>query len=148
MAASAPCLCAGCSPPSQGVLGARFSASQPERSEVRVPMAGLRTRQREAASARCHVAPAFRGGLLFARSRGQRGICFSPLYLGQTLVQILPIAQHEYINAYDTDSWRETIRTSHEQSADHMEPDPPSPTPEPAPAPSTAAASDASRASD
>ena len=35
-------------------------------------------------------------------------------YLGQTLVQILPIAQDEYINAYDTDTWRETIRTSHE----------------------------------
>src|ERR1700687_979737 len=48
-------------------------------------------------------------------------------YLGQTLVQILPLAQDEYINAYDTDTWRETIRTSHEQSADHMSPDPPSP---------------------
>ncbi len=81
-------------------------------------------------------------------SRGQRGICFSPLYLGQTLVQTLHLAQDEYINAHGTDSWRKTIRTSHEQSADHMEPDPPSPTPEPAPAPSTAAASDASRASD
>jgi len=39
-------------------------------------------------------------------------------YLGQTLVQILPIAKHEYINAYDTDTWRDTIRNSHEQSAD------------------------------
>src|SRR5260370_32747920 len=66
-------------------------------------------------------------------------------YLGQTLVQILPIAQDEYINAYDTDTWRETIRTSHEQSADHTSPDPPSPTPEPdpEPAPSPAALSDA-----
>jgi hypothetical protein len=68
-------------------------------------------------------------------------------YLGQTLVQALPLAQHEYVNAYGTDSWRETIRESHEQSADHTEePDPESPTPEPepAPAPTPAAASDAS----
>jgi hypothetical protein len=52
-------------------------------------------------------------------------------YLGQTLVQTLHLAQDEYINAYGTDSWRETIRTSHEQSADHMSSDPPSP-PQPA----------------
>src|SRR5258707_9742715 len=71
-------------------------------------------------------------------------------YLGQTLVQILPLAQDEYINAYDTDTWRETIRTSHEQSAKHTEePDPESPTPEPepeaepAPAPDPAPPSDA-----
>src|SRR5260370_35858048 len=76
-------------------------------------------------------------------------------YLGQTLVQILPLAQDEYINAYDTDTWRETIRTSHEQSAKHTEePDPVSPTPEPepeaapAPAPTPAAAPDASPASE
>jgi hypothetical protein len=70
------------------------------------------------------------------------------LYLGQTLVQTLPLAQHEYINAYDTDTWRETIRESHEQSADHMSPDPPSPPPEPDPAPTPAAASDTSPASE
>jgi hypothetical protein len=74
------------------------------------------------------------------------------LYLGQTLVQTLPLAQHEYINAFGTDSWRETIRTSHEQSADHFadhtEPDTPSPTPEPAPAPTPAAPSDPSPASE
>jgi hypothetical protein len=77
------------------------------------------------------------------------------LYLGQTLVQILPLAQDEYINAYDTDTWRETIRESHEQSADHTSPDAdtgddPSPTPEqePAPAPTPAAPSDASPASE
>jgi hypothetical protein len=55
-------------------------------------------------------------------------------YLGQTLVQALPLAQDEYINAYGTNSWRETIRTSHEQSADHMSPDPQSPPPAPTPA--------------
>src|ERR1700756_20877 len=41
-------------------------------------------------------------------------------YLSQSLVQTLPLAQHEYIQAYDTDTWRDTIRTSHEQSADHF----------------------------
>ncbi len=66
-------------------------------------------------------------------------------YLGQTLVQILPLAQDEYINAYDTDTWRETIRESHEQSADHIEPDAdavdtPSPTPAPEPKPEPAPA--------
>jgi hypothetical protein len=61
-------------------------------------------------------------------------------YLGQTLVQALPLAQDEYINAYDTDTWRDTVRTSHEQSANHTKPK--SPAPEPAPA--SAAASDAS----
>src|ERR1700737_465884 len=60
-------------------------------------------------------------------------------YLGQTLVQALPLAQHEYVNAYGTNSWRETIRTSHEQSADHTSPDPESPTPEPEPDPAPAA---------
>ncbi len=71
-----------------------------------------------------------------------------PLYLGQTLVQILPLAQDEYINAYNTDIWRETIRESHEQSANYTSPDPPSPDPEPAPAPTPAATSDASPASE
>jgi len=75
-------------------------------------------------------------------------------YLGQTLVQALPLAQDEYINAYGTDSWRETIRTSHEQSANHTSPDPESPTPEPepdpapAPAPTPATESDESPASE
>ncbi len=69
-------------------------------------------------------------------------------YLAQTLVQTLPLAQDEYINAYDTDTWRETIRTSHEQSADHMSPDPQSPPPQSAPAPAPAAPSDASPASE
>jgi len=59
-------------------------------------------------------------------------------YLGQTLVQALPLAQHEYINAYGANSWRETIRTSHEQSANHTEPDPESPDPEPEPDPEPA----------
>ncbi len=73
-------------------------------------------------------------------------------YLGQTLVQNLHLAQDEYINAFGTNYWRETIRTSHEQSADHKSPDPPSPTPEqelePEPAPDSTTPSDASPASE
>jgi len=71
-------------------------------------------------------------------------------YLGQTLVQALPLAQHEYINAYGANSWRETIRTSHEQSADHTssDPEPPTPEPETDPAPTPAGAPDASPASE
>ena len=82
-------------------------------------------------------------------------------YLGQTLVQALPLAQHEYVNAYGTDSWRKTIRTSHEQSANHTSPgddadsdadadDETSPTPEPesATAPTPEPPSDASPASE
>jgi hypothetical protein len=39
-------------------------------------------------------------------------------YLAQSIVQNLHLAQHEYINAFGTNTWRETIRTSHNQSAD------------------------------
>ena len=39
-------------------------------------------------------------------------------YLGQTMVQTLHLAQNEYINAFGTNSWRETIRISHDLSAD------------------------------
>jgi hypothetical protein len=56
-------------------------------------------------------------------------------YLGQTLVQNLHLAENEYINAFGTNSWRETIRTSHNQSANHASPAPQSPADEtPAPA--------------
>jgi hypothetical protein len=95
--------------------------------------------------------------LTFAQGHVKPKTASTLAYLSQTLVQILPLAQDEYINAYDTDTWRETIRTSHEQSAKHTEePDPESPTPEPepepepepAPAPTPAAASDASPTSE
>jgi len=33
-------------------------------------------------------------------------------YLGQTLVQTLKLAQHEYINAFGTPTWRQTIASS------------------------------------
>src|SRR5712671_4193151 len=55
-------------------------------------------------------------------------------YLGQTLAQTLHLAQGEYVNAYGTDFWRETIRTSLEQSADHMSTDTHSATTAPEPA--------------
>jgi hypothetical protein len=33
-------------------------------------------------------------------------------YLGQTLLLSIPIARHEYTNAFGTDSWRDAIRSS------------------------------------
>src|SRR5712671_420497 len=74
-------------------------------------------------------------------------------YLAQSLVQTLPLARHEYINAYGTDTWRDTIRTSHELSSDHSadrtspNPQSPAPTSDSAPAP-TETQSDTSPASE
>jgi hypothetical protein len=65
-------------------------------------------------------------------------------YLGQTLVQTLHLAQGEYINAFGTNYWRETVRHNFDLSADPPSPDPEPPDPEPAPAPTPAAPSDAS----
>src|SRR6266851_188554 len=63
--------------------------SPPRRPSVplrlpRVVVACLQTRQRD-------------GRERLVSSRGQRGICFLPWYLGQTLVQTRHLAQHEYI---------------------------------------------------
>ena len=33
-------------------------------------------------------------------------------YLAQTMLQSIPIAKHEYINCFDTDTWRSTVRSS------------------------------------
>ncbi len=60
-------------------------------------------------------------------------------YLGQTLVQSLHLAQNEYISAFGANSWRETIRTSHNQSADHLSPTPQSPPPPSTPTAASAA---------
>jgi hypothetical protein len=46
-------------------------------------------------------------------------------YLSRTLLQSIHLSQHEYINAFGTDSWREEIRSSFA---------PPSPTPTEEPA--------------
>ena len=67
-------------------------------------------------------------------------------YLAQTLLQTIRMSQDEHINAFGTNYWRETIRTSHEQSADHTSPEPQSPPPEPAPA--KAAAQDSPQEAD
>ena len=77
-------------------------------------------------------------------------------YLAQTLVQALPHAKHEYVNAFGSNNWCEAIRTSHEQSEARISPHPDSPDPEDEPesepdeepesepAPTSAAPSDAS----
>jgi hypothetical protein len=41
-------------------------------------------------------------------------------YLGQTLVQTIQLAQHEYINAFSTNSWRETVNSSVNDNSDYM----------------------------
>ncbi len=61
-------------------------------------------------------------------------------YLGQTLVQTLHLSQNEYISAFGANSWRETIRTSHNQSAAHVSSATQQPSPTPTPAPSTTTA--------
>jgi hypothetical protein len=45
-------------------------------------------------------------------------------YLGQTLLQSIQFAQHEYINAFGTDYWRRTIRSSLAQPTPPTEPGP------------------------
>jgi hypothetical protein len=45
-------------------------------------------------------------------------------YLGQTLLQSIQFAQHEYVNAFGTDYWRRTIRSSFAQPAPATEPGP------------------------
>ena len=45
-------------------------------------------------------------------------------YLGQTLLQTIHLAQDEYINAFGTDSWRRTIRSSFAPSSPDHKPDP------------------------
>jgi hypothetical protein len=69
-------------------------------------------------------------------------------YLGQTMVQTLNLAQHEYINAFGTDTWRKTIANSHKQTSNYMNPPKPKPPQSapvsasaPAPVPPAAAAS-------
>lgn len=45
-------------------------------------------------------------------------------YLAQILFQTIQRAQHEYINAYDSDEWRCVIRNSVRQNADYRNPQP------------------------
>ena len=46
-------------------------------------------------------------------------------YLAQTLVQTIQLAQHEYINAFGANDWRNAIRNSVNQNFDHLHPPPP-----------------------
>ncbi len=48
-------------------------------------------------------------------------------YLAQTLLQAIHISQHEYINAFDTDDWRESIRNSVNSNHDYLFPPKPKP---------------------
>ena len=43
-------------------------------------------------------------------------------YLGHTLLQTLRIAQHEYIQSFGADNWREAVRENHNQSYDYIHP--------------------------
>ena len=43
-------------------------------------------------------------------------------YLAQTLLQAIHISQHEYINAFDTDDWRKSIRNSINSNHDYLFP--------------------------
>jgi hypothetical protein len=56
-------------------------------------------------------------------------------YLSQTLAQTIHLAQHEYINACGTDSWRKAVSNSVHQNFDHRndspEPESPSTPPQP-----------------
>ena len=45
-------------------------------------------------------------------------------YLGQTLLQSIQFAQGEYINAFGTDTWRRTIRSSFAQPTPATQPGP------------------------
>jgi hypothetical protein len=58
-------------------------------------------------------------------------------YLAQTLLQSIHVAQHEYINAFGTDGWRQSVRHSVNSNSDYLFPFTPSeaegPAPQPAP---------------
>src|SRR6266705_2028961 len=51
-------------------------------------------------------------------------------YLSQTLAQTIHLAEHEYTNAFGTDSWRRTVRNSVRQNFDYHQPSPPSQPPD------------------
>jgi hypothetical protein len=54
-------------------------------------------------------------GLVFsaiARGHIKPNTAATLAYLGQTLVQSIPLARQEYINAFGTNAWRQAIRSS------------------------------------
>jgi hypothetical protein len=56
-------------------------------------------------------------------------------YLAQTLLQSIRISQHEFINAYSTDTWRNAVRDSVKSDRDYLFPPKPAPKPAPPSAP-------------
>lgn len=48
-------------------------------------------------------------------------------YLGQTLLQTIHLAQHEYINAFGTDAWRRAVCSSVNDNSNHRTPPAPQP---------------------
>jgi hypothetical protein len=71
------------------------------------------------------------GRLFSAVAQGQikPKIASTLAYLAQTIVQNLHLAENEYINAFGTDTWRDTIYNSHNQSANLSAPAPQPPAP-------------------
>ena len=60
-------------------------------------------------------------------------------YLSQTLAQTIHLAQHEYINAFGSDSWRKAVCNSIHQNFDYCNDSPqPEPPPDQAPQPNSA----------
>jgi hypothetical protein len=53
-------------------------------------------------------------------------------YLAQTLLQSIRISQHEFINAYSTDTWRNAVCDSVKSDRDYLFPPKPAPAPKPA----------------
>lgn len=73
------------------------------------------------------------GRLIPAVIRGQikPRVARTVAYMFQTLMQSTRLAQHEYINAFGTDGWRDAIHTSVTSNHDHLyPPDPNAPEPE------------------
>jgi hypothetical protein len=65
-----------------------------------------------------------------ARGEVKPKVASTLAYLAQTMLQSIPIAQHEYIESFNTNTWRNAVRVSFRYD------DPPStPAPEPAPKP-------------
>src|SRR6267143_4799758 len=52
-------------------------------------------------------------------------------YLAQTLMQAIHISQHEYCEAFSSDTWRRSIRNSVRGNHDYLFPPDPNPTPPP-----------------
>ena len=56
-------------------------------------------------------------------------------YLAQTLMQAIHLSKHEYINAFGTDAWRQSVRNSVNYNHDYLFPPAPKPEPPESPQP-------------